>query len=93
MFETEDLPSYIPGYDEWCEERQQEDYDNGYIDEMIEEMLMEERERECANATWVLLYNTKNIKTYIALGTNLYKDEFYNDDGTLRGTSTYKKGR
>ena len=43
---TEDLPSYIPGYDEWCEEREQEtDYDK-YIERLVDEQILERLEKE-----------------------------------------------
>lgn len=46
---TEDLPSYIPGYDEWLEEREQETdyaaYDK-YIDRLIDEQILERLEKE-----------------------------------------------
>ena len=46
---TEDLPSYIPGYDEWLEEQEQETdyaaYDK-YIDRLIDEQILERLEKE-----------------------------------------------
>ena len=46
---TEDLPSYIPGYDEWLEEREQETdyaaYDD-YIDRLVDEQILERLEKE-----------------------------------------------
>ena len=46
---TEDLPSYIPGYDEWLEEREQETdyaaYDK-YIERLIDEQILERLEKE-----------------------------------------------
>ena len=48
-FSTEDLPSYIPGYDEWLEEREKEtDYDayDEYIDRLIDEQILERLEKE-----------------------------------------------
>ena len=44
---TEDLPSYIPGYDEWLEE-QETDYDayNDYIDRLVDEQILERLEKE-----------------------------------------------
>ena len=46
---TEDLPSYIPGYDEWLEEREQETdyaaYDK-YIDRLVDEQILERLEKE-----------------------------------------------
>ena len=43
---TEDLPSYIPGYDEYLEEREKEtDYDE-YIDMLIDEQILERLEKE-----------------------------------------------
>ena len=44
---TEDLPSYIPGYDEYLEEREKEtDYDtyDEYIDMLIDEQILERLE-------------------------------------------------
>ena len=44
---TEDLPSYIPGYDDWCEKQEQEtDYDayDEYIDMLIDEQILERLE-------------------------------------------------
>ena len=49
---TEDLPSYIPGYEEWLEEREQEtdygSYDayDEYIDNLIDEQKLGEKEEE-----------------------------------------------
>ena len=46
---TEDLPSYIPGYDEYLEEREQETdyaaYDK-YIERLIDEQILERLEKE-----------------------------------------------
>ena len=44
---TEDLPSYITGYDEYLEEREKEtDYDayDEYIDMLIDEQILERLE-------------------------------------------------
>ena len=46
---TEDLPSYIPGYEEWLEEREKETaYDayDAYIDRLIDERELGEKEVE-----------------------------------------------
>ena len=49
---TEDLPSYIPGYEEWLEEREKEtdygSYDayDKYIDNLIDEQKLGEKELE-----------------------------------------------
>lgn len=51
-FSTEDLTSYIPGYDEWLEEREKEtdygSYDayDEYIDRLIDEQILERLEKE-----------------------------------------------
>ena len=48
-FSTEDLPSYIPGYEEWLEEREKETaYDtyDAYIDRLIDERELGEKEVE-----------------------------------------------
>lgn len=43
---TEDLPSYIPGYDEYLEQQKKEtDYDE-YIDMLIDEQILERLEKE-----------------------------------------------
>lgn len=44
---TEDLPSYIPGYDEWLEERET-DYDayDKYIERLVDEQILERLEKE-----------------------------------------------
>ena len=46
---TEDLPSYIPGYDDWLEKQEQETdyaaYDK-YIDRLIDEQILERLEKE-----------------------------------------------
>ena len=46
---TEDLTSYIPGYDEWLEKQEQETdyaaYDK-YIDRLIDEQILERLEKE-----------------------------------------------
>ena len=41
---TEDLPSYIPGYDEWLEE-QETAYDK-YIERLVDEQILERLEKE-----------------------------------------------
>ena len=44
---TEDLSSYIPGYDDWCEKQEQEtNYDayDEYIDMLIDEQILERLE-------------------------------------------------
>ena len=48
-FSTEDLPSYIPGYEEWLEKREKETvYDayDEYIDRLIDERELGEKEVE-----------------------------------------------
>ena len=48
-FSTEDLPSYIPGYEEWLEEREKETaYDayDEYIDRLIDEQKLGEKEEK-----------------------------------------------
>lgn len=46
---TEDLPSYIPGYDEYLEEQEQETdyaaYDK-YIERLVDEQILERLEKE-----------------------------------------------
>ena len=44
---TEDLPSYIPGYDEWLEE-QETDYTayDKYIERLVDEQILERLEKE-----------------------------------------------
>ena len=44
---TEDLPSYIPGYDDWCEERETDysAYDK-YIERLVDEQILERLEKE-----------------------------------------------
>ena len=44
---TEDLPSYIPGYDEWLEERKTDyaAYDE-YIERLVDEQILERLETE-----------------------------------------------
>lgn len=46
---TEDLPSYIPGYDEWLEEQERETdyaaYDK-YIERLVDEQILERLEKE-----------------------------------------------
>ena len=46
---TEDLPSYIPGYDEYLEELERNiDYDayDEYVDMLIDEQILERLEKE-----------------------------------------------
>ena len=43
---TEDLPSYIPGYDEWLEEREQETAYDKYIERLVDEQILERLEKE-----------------------------------------------
>lgn len=45
-FSTEDLPSYIPGYEEWLEEREKETAYDEYIDNLIDERELGEKEVE-----------------------------------------------
>ena len=46
---TEDLTSYIPGYDEWLEKQEQETdyaaYDK-YIERLVDEQILERLEKE-----------------------------------------------
>lgn len=46
---TEDLPSYIPGYDDWCEKQERETdyaaYDK-YIERLVDEQILERLEKE-----------------------------------------------
>lgn len=46
---TEDLPSYIPGYDEWLEEQERKTdyaaYDK-YIERLVDEQILERLEKE-----------------------------------------------
>ena len=44
---TEDLPSYIPGYDEWLE-KQETDYAayDKYIERLVDEQILERLEKE-----------------------------------------------
>lgn len=49
---TEDLPSYIPGYDEWLEEQERNiDYAayDKYIDRLVDEQILERLEKEEEN--------------------------------------------
>lgn len=46
---TEDLPSYIPGYDEWLEEQERNiDYAayDKYIERLVDEQILERLEKE-----------------------------------------------
>jgi hypothetical protein len=46
--DTQDLPSYIPGYDEYLEQQKQETDDayDEYIDTLIDEQILERLEKE-----------------------------------------------
>ena len=47
--DTQDLPSYIPGYDDWCEKQEQEtdcDAYDDYIDRIVDEQILERLEKE-----------------------------------------------
>ena len=46
---TEDLPSYIPGYDEWLEEQERKtDYSayDKYIERLVDEQILQRLETE-----------------------------------------------
>lgn len=76
MIDTEDLTSYIPGYDDYCEPSIEKDdgyddyyYDN-YVDQKLEEKYRKEQdimERKIIdlNKTNMTLEETLNLKDYI----------------------------
>lgn len=50
MIETEDLPSYYPGYDEYCEPKEEIDWENDpIIEESIDEAIMKRLEEDDKN--------------------------------------------
>ena len=46
MIDTTDLSSYYPGYDDYCEDKENIDIDNFIIDEVVDEMLLENLKKE-----------------------------------------------
>lgn len=96
-FDTQDLPSYIPGYDEWCREREQDDYDNdhldfGNVDDIVDEMRMAQREEDIKNTEWNLIEDTPTYKKFVSsTDPHFFRDERYNEDGTLRAQSSWKQ--
>lgn len=46
MIDTTDLSSYYPGYDEYCDDRDDIDSDYFIIDEVVDEMLLENLKKE-----------------------------------------------
>ena len=57
---TEDLPSYIPGYDEYLEETNQtpEDVFDDYADDMYEQDMYDYYQKLEDENKFVLIYNT-----------------------------------
>lgn len=50
MIETEDLPSYYSGYDEYCEPKEEIDWENDpRIEESIDEAIMKRLEEDDKN--------------------------------------------
>ena len=49
--ETQDLPSYIPGYEEWLEENTRE-YDEEDFEDMYEEYLIRKEEEKENEENW-----------------------------------------
>lgn len=50
MIETEDLPSYYHGYDEYCEPKEEIDWENDpRIEESIDEAIMKRLEEDDKN--------------------------------------------
>ncbi|MCR5742083.1 MAG: hypothetical protein K6G38_06465 [Gammaproteobacteria bacterium] len=95
-FDTQDLPSYIPGYEEWCREREQEDFDNDHldfgVDEAVDEILMTQREEDIKNTEWILIEDTPTYKKWVSkTDSHFFRDEMYNDDGTVRAQSSWKQ--
>lgn len=84
--ETRDLPSYIPGYDEYLEQCAITEED---IDDMYEQY-MDEYYQKLDNK-FILINNTSTIREYTIPGTNIYKTERLSN-GDIIATSYYKKG-
>ena len=74
---TEDLPSYLPGYDEYLEETNQtpEDVFDNYADDMYEQDMYDYYQKLEDENKFVLIYNTSSIREYIIPGTNICKTE------------------
>ncbi len=49
MIDTQDLTSYIPGYDEYCEHKEEVDEEDFDIDAIIDERRLQKYESEEAN--------------------------------------------
>lgn len=95
-FDTRDLPSYIPGYDAYCERLSQEDYDNDHldfgVDEAVDEMLMAKREEDIAATQWNLIEERENYKKYVANDNpHFFRDVTYNEDGSIKSESSWKQ--
>ena len=92
---TEDLTSYIPGYEGWCAQIEEDAYDNGHlpgVDDIVDEILMERRERDIENTEWILVEDTPTYKKWVASGsTNFFRDERYDPNGNLIASSSWKE--
>ena len=93
MFDTRDLDSYLPGYDDYLEETHQtfEDVFDEHADDMYEQYMHNYYQKLEDENKFVLIYNTSSIREYIIPGTNICKTEKL-ENGKVICTSYYKKG-
>lgn len=93
MFDTRDLNSYLPGYDDYLEETHQtfSDIFDEHADDMYEQYMHEYYQKLEDENKFVLIYNTSSIREYIIPGTNICKTEKL-ENGKVICTSYYKKG-
>lgn len=74
MIDTTDLPSYISGYDEYCERKEFEpEYEEDIYEDIILEKEMEKMEREIidVNNTNMTLEDAYNLDDYVWEGDKL----------------------
>ena len=96
-FDTRDLTSYIPGYEEWCDQVAQDDYDNdhldfGNVDDLVDEMRMAKREEDIKNTEWILIEDTPTYKKYVSsTDPHFFRDETLREDGTIKAQASWKQ--
>lgn len=91
MFDTRDLDSYLPGYDDYLEETHQTFVDvfDEHTDEMYEKYVSDYYKSLEDKNMFVLIYNTSTVREYIVPGTNVHKVEKL-DNGKVICTSYFK---
>lgn len=74
MIDTTDLPSYIPGYDDYCERKEFEpEHEEDIYEDIVLEKEMEKMEREVINVndTNMTLEDAYNLDDYVWEGDKL----------------------